>query len=277
VTAAQARAAMAAHGVDFVDEHDARRVLLALLEQVADARRADADEHLDEIRAADRKERDVGLTGHRARQQRLARARRAHQQHALRDAPAQLLELLGLAQELDDLVQFFLRLVGAGHVLERDFFLGARRQLRAALAERQGLVPAALHLPHHENPEPDQERDRHPRQQHRRPRTHRDVDGLDGDLVNAQLLHEALGPRRRVGVERLGGFGRELARDLVAGEGHFADLPGLHRDQKCRKVEFVVALLEVRKVINRDNRDHDREPEDETLKGGTHSVSVLQD
>jgi hypothetical protein len=50
-----------ADGVDLVDEHDAGRVLLALLEQVADARRADADEHLDEVRAADREERNVGF------------------------------------------------------------------------------------------------------------------------------------------------------------------------------------------------------------------------
>src|SRR5919106_1466904 len=62
-------AAMRANRVDLVDENDARRVLLALLEQVAHARGADADEHLDEIGAADRKERDVGFAGDGARQQ----------------------------------------------------------------------------------------------------------------------------------------------------------------------------------------------------------------
>ncbi len=51
VTTAEAGAAVATDGVDLVDEDDARRVLLALLEQVADAARADADEHLDEVRA----------------------------------------------------------------------------------------------------------------------------------------------------------------------------------------------------------------------------------
>ena len=86
VAAAEAGAAMAADRVDLVDEDDAGRVLLALLEQVADARGADADEHLDEVRAADREERDVGLAGDGAGEQRLAGARRAHQQHALGDA-----------------------------------------------------------------------------------------------------------------------------------------------------------------------------------------------
>src|SRR4029078_6075864 len=148
VAAPQARAAMAADRVDLVDEDDARRVLLALLEEVADARGADADEHLDEVRAGDREERDVGLAGDGAREQRLAGAGRAHEQHALRDAPTELLELLRLLEELDDLLELLLRLVDPGDVLERHLLLRAGGQLGAALPERQGLVPAALHLPH---------------------------------------------------------------------------------------------------------------------------------
>src|SRR5207247_11098342 len=63
VPAAEARAAVTADGVDFVDEDDARRVLLALLEQIANAAGADADEHLDEVRSADREERHVCFAG----------------------------------------------------------------------------------------------------------------------------------------------------------------------------------------------------------------------
>ena len=94
VAAAEAGAAMAADGVDLVDEDDAGGVLLALLEQVADARRADADEHLDEVGAADREERHVRFAGDGAGEQRLARSRRAHEQHALGNAAAELLEFL---------------------------------------------------------------------------------------------------------------------------------------------------------------------------------------
>jgi hypothetical protein len=64
--------------------------------------------------------------------------------------PAEFLELLRLAQEIDDLLELVLRFVNARHVLERDLLLGARRQLRLALAERQRLVAAALHLAHEE-------------------------------------------------------------------------------------------------------------------------------
>ena len=75
VAAAQAGAALAADRVDFVDEHDAGRVFLRLLEHVAHARRAHADEHLDEVGARDREERHLGLAGDRLREQRLAGAR----------------------------------------------------------------------------------------------------------------------------------------------------------------------------------------------------------
>ncbi len=67
IAAAEAGAAMTADRVDFVDEDDARRVLLGLLEHVAHARSADADEHLDEVGAGNRKERNVGFAGDRAR------------------------------------------------------------------------------------------------------------------------------------------------------------------------------------------------------------------
>jgi hypothetical protein len=61
VAAAEAGAAVAADGVDLVHEDDARRRLLRLLEEVAHARGADADEHLDEVGAGDREERHARL------------------------------------------------------------------------------------------------------------------------------------------------------------------------------------------------------------------------
>src|SRR6266513_4827644 len=89
IAAAETGAAMAADRVDFVDEDDAGRILLGLFEHVADAAGADADEHLDEVRSRDREEGHVGFTGDRARDQRLAGAGRADQQHAARNPTAQ--------------------------------------------------------------------------------------------------------------------------------------------------------------------------------------------
>src|SRR5262249_47362036 len=89
VTAAQAGAAVAADGVDLVHEHDARRRLLGLLEQVAHAGGADADEHLDEVGAGDGEEGNTRLAGDRAREQRLTGAGRAVEQNALGDSRAE--------------------------------------------------------------------------------------------------------------------------------------------------------------------------------------------
>ena len=118
----RARTALA-DGIEFVDEDDAGRLGLGLREQVAYAGCPDAHEHLHELRPAQAEEGDLGLAGHRAGEQRLARSRGAHEQHALGDTPTQLLELLGLTQELDDLLQFVLGFVHAGDVLERHLLL----------------------------------------------------------------------------------------------------------------------------------------------------------
>ena len=140
VAAAEAGAAMTADRVDLVDEDDAGRVLLRLLEHVADAGGADADEHLDEVRAGDGEERHVRLAGDGAGEQRLAGAGRADQQHAARNASAEALELLRVAQELDDLLEVFLGLVDAGDILEGDAAMGLGEELGLRLAEAERLA-----------------------------------------------------------------------------------------------------------------------------------------
>src|SRR5438105_1111070 len=98
---------MAPDRVDLIDEDDARRILLALFKQMADAAGADAHKHLDKIRSGDREERHVRFAGDRAGEQRLSGPRRADQQHAFWNPAAKLLEFLRLAEEFDDLLQFF--------------------------------------------------------------------------------------------------------------------------------------------------------------------------
>jgi hypothetical protein len=141
IAAAEAGAAMAADRVDFVDEDDAGRVLLGLLEHVAHAAGADADEHLDEVGARDGEERHVGFAGDRAREQRLAGAGRADQQHALGESSAEALEFLRVAQEFDDLLQVLLGLVDAGDVLEGDAAMRSVSSLARDLPKPIALPP----------------------------------------------------------------------------------------------------------------------------------------
>ena len=163
VTAAETGAALTTDRVDLVHEDDARSGGLGLLEQVAHARRADADEHLDEVGAGDREERHGRLAGDRTREQRLAGARRAYEQHALGDLGAERLELAGVGEELLDLLELLDRLVDSGDVLECDPRLVARHALRLGLAERHDLGVAALHLVHEEEHEADEQDDRQQR------------------------------------------------------------------------------------------------------------------
>ena len=95
VAAAETGAALATDRVDLIDEDDARRALLGLVEEIADPARADADEHLDEFGTGDAEERHAGLAGDRAREQCFARARGPDQQHATRNAGAERLNFPG--------------------------------------------------------------------------------------------------------------------------------------------------------------------------------------
>ncbi len=160
VAATHAGPAVPTDGIDLVDEDDRRRVGLGLLEQIANSRSADADEHLDEVGAGDRVERHPGLAGNRPSQQRLAGSRWSVQQHALGDLRAQRLVPGRVLQEVLDLVEFFDRFVGTGDIGE----LGARHvlgeQLGFGLAEAHHLVPAGLRVVHHPHQETDDEHDR---------------------------------------------------------------------------------------------------------------------
>ena len=197
VTAAKTGAAMAADGVDLVDEDDARRVCLALLEQIAHAARADADEHLDEVRTRHREERTSGFAGDGLGEQRLTGSRRTDEQRALRQTSAELRELLRVAQELDDFLKLLLRFVGTGDVGERDLRRVAREQLRLRFAERERLGAARLHLLEQEQIEADEQQ---PRQEVEDPRRHGNarVLRIDGDVVLIQRVDFVLGVLDRI-------------------------------------------------------------------------------
>ena len=186
VAADVAAAAGLAEGVELVDEDDAGGLLLGLLEHVADAGRADADEHLDEVGAAEAEERHARLAGDGLGEQRLAGARRADEQHALGDAAAEALVFLGRLEELDDFAQLFDRFVDAGDVLERDVDVFLGEELAAAAAEGHRRAGPA-HPPHHEDEQHHQQA-RH--QQHRDPGHQRA--GLIGIVVvrNVVLLEQ---------------------------------------------------------------------------------------
>ena len=144
------RAAARADRVELVDEDDRRRVLARLAEQAPDARGAEAGEHLDERRRRLREELRARLVGDGLGQQRLAGAGRPVQQDALRHLRAERAEALGVAQEVDDLVQLVLGLVDAGDLAPADLLprrgldlhrLGPRHELQRAPQQEDDRPP----------------------------------------------------------------------------------------------------------------------------------------
>ena len=77
------------------------------------------------------------------------------QQRPLREPAAEPGELLRILEELDDLLQLHLRLVGTGDVGEGDLGRIAREELCLGFAEGEGAAPAGLELAEQEEPEPE--------------------------------------------------------------------------------------------------------------------------
>src|SRR5215831_12422288 len=209
VAAAEAGAAMPAYRVDFVHEDDRRGVRLGLLEEVAYPGRANADEHLDEVRPGDRVERHSRLTGHRPGEQRLAGTRRAEEQHALRDLGAQRLVAGRVLKEVLDLLQLLDRLVLTGDIGEGRLGGVLADELGLAAAEAHNAVAAALHLAHHEEQHADDQQDRQQADQQRQPRV------ALGDLGRERPAGVGAGLRGQLVEDRAAGIRRERRADLL--------------------------------------------------------------
>ena len=186
MSAAQAAASLAAHGVDLIDEYNGRGLLFRLLKQIPHTAGAYAHIHLHKIRARDGQKRHIRLPGHRLRQQRLARARRAHQQHALGNMGAQLQILVRLPEKLHDLLQLLFFLVGSGHIVKGDAVFAPAGHLHPGLTELGHLVLGGGispgHAPHKVNNQQQGDEAHHIGQQ-----------GGDpvGSVDEALLLHDA--------------------------------------------------------------------------------------
>src|SRR5919202_5918366 len=94
VASAESRTALPANRVDLVDEDDAGRVALGLVEQIANPAGADADEHLDELRAADAEEGDSGFACDGPGEEGLAGSRWSDQEHPARNPGPERSELI---------------------------------------------------------------------------------------------------------------------------------------------------------------------------------------
>src|SRR5690606_25003403 len=268
MTTAQSGATVATNGVDLVDEDDAGRMLLGLLEHVTHTAGADPDEHFDEIRAGNGEERHLGLTCNGLGQQRLAGTGRADHQHPARNAATEALELARITQELDQLTNLFLGLIAAGNIGQCSLDLILGEQARLGLAEAHGAATAAataLHLAHKKHEHSDDHQNREAGHQQLGP------DALplrlladDLDVVVDQILDQAtILDRRANGLK--GRAVEVLATDDVAIDSDLPDLALLHLLDELGIVQLAGLARAGKIVHHRDQDGCDDQPQDQVL------------
>ncbi len=274
VPAAEARATMTADGVDLVDEDDARRVLLALLEEIAHAARADPDEHLHEVRAGDAEEGNARLAGDGPGQERLARAGRPDEQDALGDAPAEALELLRILEEGDDFFDFVFGLVDPGHVGERHLVLRVAEHPRLGLAEGHRLAAARLKLAHEEEEHDPDEEHRQERHEGGRPEGSRvfllEVD-LEFPVLRERIVVLQVHDEGFVGAWaqrfHLLAFAVEYVRKGVLAILHadFGHLSLVHPAHEFAEADLLLSLAGLKHLPNREEHHDQQDPEQQRL------------
>ncbi len=143
----QSREPLPPDRIHLIDEDDRRCGSLCLVEQVTDSTRADADEHLHELRGRDAEEGHARFASHGPGGQGLPGARRSYQQHATGEPGAKRVVFRRVPQEVDDLHQLLLCLVLSSNIGECDL-----RSLRIVLpglapSEPEDVLLPSRHLP----------------------------------------------------------------------------------------------------------------------------------
>ena len=258
MTAAKASTALAADGIDFVDEDDAGRILLGLCEQITDTGGTNADEHFDEVGTADAEEGDTGFAGYGTGQEGLAGPRRAEEEHPFGYLGANGIILAGVAQEFDDFRQFLLRFVFTSNVFKGNLDLTFPVHLGMALAKVHDPAAAALGLLHDEEPDGNEDQDWQDCCQHVHPP--RRLFGRFGDDVDISIAQCRQECRIGRGIRSKRGSVFQLSDDSVIG----CDLDGidfflLHLTHEIRVRNFRFICLTAGKGIYDRYGDDDDE------------------
>ena len=163
--------------------------------------------------------------------------------------------------------------VGEGHLLA-----GGVEELRPALAERERLVAAGLHLAHEEDPEADDQQERRPAEEELQQRVLLGLFDVDPDLGGPQL-GDQLRIVRHVGGELLilvvlAAF-LEGAGHFLAADGHLGYPAIVHLFDELREDQLlVVAAAGLECVPENDHHHEDGDPENECANGGIQVSSL---
>ena len=244
---------------------------------IAHARRSHADEHFHEVGTRNGEERNACFARDRLREQRFTRARRAYEQHALRNARAEVGELAGAFEELDHFGKLLLLLFRSRHVGEPHFDVGIDAGLGLGKAHR--LASPALRLPdqqpeHHAHQYDTDERDEvvHKTARIRVGERHSYGVAAAFDRLVEHLL-------QRVAAARAGSLVAGvrfiiLARIDVAVDLHPVDFPVLYHLTEFGKIDTFRCIQRAGQYDRQDQYQHhgDNAP-DQYFRRFTHSAS----
>ena len=161
--------------------------------------------------------------------------------------------------------------------LKVTFFCWRGEELRLRLAEGQGLVPAALHLPHEEDPEADEEQEGRPGDEHVRPGRGLVALDVDLDLLGQQGVDVLLVAGGRGGLEGVADAvdrAVALALDLGAGDGHLGDLALLDLFHEGAEGERGFLLLDVGEMPGQEDDHQQRHPQHDRLERSVHFAAL---
>ena len=254
--------------VQLINEDDRGRILLGVGKEVSDAGSTHADDHLHELRSREGEERHTGLAGDRLGEQGLPGARRPYQKDTLGNASAQALVLLGVLQEVDNLLEFGLGLVDASDIGEGDPGRGLVRLVIASCTAASDAEDAPLRLLRpgtHPHQQSEEEQGRPETEQYLDPHRTPGLERLcrDQDIVGIQELAELLAHEARYpclegirglgpGSLRIGDHGLEVALDHLALRGDLADVALGHLVEEHRIRNLDAVRLRFRHDIWRD-------------------------
>ena len=184
VTATHSGTTVTTDSVDLVNEDDGGGCLLCLLEQVANTAGTDTDEHFDEVRTRNGKERNACFTSNGASQQSLTGSGRAIEKNTLGDASAHGLESGRVFQEVFNFTELFDGLVSTSYVGERNGRSFFGDELVSRLTKLHDSAATATSGAHHE---PEEQTDQKNREQEPEGR-HQPVVVRDIIVVSAREL-----------------------------------------------------------------------------------------
>src|SRR3990170_8178494 len=152
MASAQTSPPVPSNGIYLIYEDDARRILLALYEEVSYPGCPNSYKHLHKIRTGYAKKRNPRLSGYCLCQQGFSCPWRTHEEHAFWYAAAEFCKFLWIFEKINNFFYLFLGLFNTCHVLESYLLLVFRQKPCLALSKGHCLAAASLHLPHEKYP-----------------------------------------------------------------------------------------------------------------------------